>query len=283
MCLFLLLAHLVSFPTRPEQAAYQIPYRLTGTNHIVLRAKLNGSGPYNFIMDTGAPSLFVAEDVAKSLGIKPDAQRWGVVDRLEIEGGAVIEKIKGRVEGPFQLQTMNQLALIGVPIHGVIGYNVLARFRIAVDMTQPNLTWTRLNYHPPPPAVVTPADMKRLGQPVQNQKQLEAMAKMATAMFARKPQEVVPRGFLGVELGDATAGANIRSVLARSPAAEGGLIAGDVVTGVSTGGKELQSVRSGAALTALLNEISPDEMVKLAVNRAGFKTEVSIKVGKGGL
>jgi len=31
---------------------YQIPYRLSETKHVIVRAKINGKGPYNFIVDT---------------------------------------------------------------------------------------------------------------------------------------------------------------------------------------------------------------------------------------
>ena len=42
-----------------------VPYRLSKTQHVLVRAKINGKGPYNFIVDTGAPALFVSTGVAK--------------------------------------------------------------------------------------------------------------------------------------------------------------------------------------------------------------------------
>ena len=41
----------------PEQS-FRVPYRITDTKHVLVRVKLNGTGPYNFILDTGAPSVF---------------------------------------------------------------------------------------------------------------------------------------------------------------------------------------------------------------------------------
>jgi serine protease Do len=66
ICLVLALA-----PSRPPLASqipairdagrvYEVPFRLTPTKHILVRAKINGKGPYNFVLDTGAPDLFVA-------------------------------------------------------------------------------------------------------------------------------------------------------------------------------------------------------------------------------
>src|SRR5947209_2536504 len=37
---------------KAEQKTFRVPYRLTNTNHVLLRVKINGKGPYNFIVDT---------------------------------------------------------------------------------------------------------------------------------------------------------------------------------------------------------------------------------------
>src|SRR5438094_5995721 len=83
---------------------YQVPYRLTATNHVMVRVKINGSGPYHFILDTGAPALFVSTAVCRKLGVEPDQKGWGLFERFAIEGGVVLNKIQGRVEDPFQLE-----------------------------------------------------------------------------------------------------------------------------------------------------------------------------------
>jgi hypothetical protein len=45
---------------KAEAKTYQVPYRLTVPKHILVRAKINGKGPFNFLLDTGAPALFVS-------------------------------------------------------------------------------------------------------------------------------------------------------------------------------------------------------------------------------
>src|SRR5262249_38379383 len=134
-----------------ESRIYQVPYRLTATSHVVIRAKINGKGPFNFILDTGAPTLFVATAVARKVGVPADKQGWGTFDRLEIEGGIVLEKCQGRIEDPFQLEGMNGLGLAGVELHGVLGYTVLARYRLGFDFTKHKMTWQSLAFKPPPP------------------------------------------------------------------------------------------------------------------------------------
>src|SRR5947209_7035965 len=100
-------------PVLPNKAekTYRIPYRLAETQHILVRARINGKGPYTFIMDTGAPELFFAKDTAQKIGITADKNSEATLDKLEVEGGAVIEKLKARIADPSQLIVMNVLGL----------------------------------------------------------------------------------------------------------------------------------------------------------------------------
>src|SRR5438552_304020 len=84
-----------------------VSYRLTDTQHVLVRVKINGKGPFNFIVDTGAPILFVSTPVGKKLGLKADAKGFTILDKLEFEGGLTQTKVKCRVETPFQLEGMN--------------------------------------------------------------------------------------------------------------------------------------------------------------------------------
>src|SRR5213078_5123973 len=110
-------------------------------------------------------------------------------------GGIVIEKIKGRVDKLARLDAANQVGLIGVPVHGLIGYDVLARYRIELDLTKSKMIWTRLDYKPPPAS----GEGKKGGDPAE----LDALAgilKVAGALLGKTQADVKPRGFLGVEL-----------------------------------------------------------------------------------
>src|SRR5438552_12855260 len=113
---------------KAKTTVFQVPYRLTNTMHIMVRAKINGQGPFNFIVDTGAPMLVVATPIGKKLGLVPDKKGWTTLDRFEIEGGAVRPKMKCRVETPFQLEGMNGLGMAGMELHGMMGYTVLAHY-----------------------------------------------------------------------------------------------------------------------------------------------------------
>ena len=53
-------------PCDRQPADPVLAHRLKRGLHIVVRAKINGKGPFNFILDTGAPALFVATKVAEN-------------------------------------------------------------------------------------------------------------------------------------------------------------------------------------------------------------------------
>ena len=128
-----------------------VPFRLTDTHHTLVRVKINGKGPFNFIVDTGCPVFLIAEPVGKEAGLKVD-KGWAVLDKLELEGGLELNKVKARVETPFQITGMNRMGLAGVELHGLMGYTVLAKYKMQFDYTQKQMAWTPLAFEPPPPA-----------------------------------------------------------------------------------------------------------------------------------
>ena len=212
----------VSAPTEPPKE-WVVPYTLTGTKHVMVRVKLDGQGPYNFIIDTGAPSIFLAKRIAKTLKSKTDAEGWHNFNSFEMEGGLKPEKVRARVEDLFQLDGINSLGLAGQRIDGVIGYNLLAKYRITYDFTDDVLLWKPLDFTPPP--------IQRIGGGGQGSLEiLGPITKIMAGFLGISPTfEVEPRGFLGLEISETKDGVSIKQVLADSPAAKGKLQAGDLV------------------------------------------------------
>src|SRR5438270_4241066 len=106
-------------PPNKASRVYQIPYKLTDTEHVLVRIKINGKGPFNFIVDTGAPLLYVSVPVAKKIGLEADKKGAATIDRLEIEGGPAFTKFQCHVEPPFQLTGMNAMGMAGTELHGM--------------------------------------------------------------------------------------------------------------------------------------------------------------------
>src|SRR5436190_10132032 len=92
---------------KKKAEVYHVPYRLSDVKHVVVRVKVNGKGPFNFIVDTGAPAVYVGTEVAKKLGLQTEEDgKWDTLETLEIEGGPKLTKFKARIEDPFQLTGM---------------------------------------------------------------------------------------------------------------------------------------------------------------------------------
>ncbi len=259
-------------PAPKKLVTHQVPYRLTDTLHLMVRAKINGKGPFNFILDTGAPALFVATDVAKQLGISGDKNNWGVLDRFEIEGGIVIPNAKARIETPFQLEGMNGIGLAGATLHGIIGYTVLARYRMEIDFTRDKLAWTELDFDPPPPV-----GLGGKGGAMGGLDALGGIMKFLGGMMGAKAEPTIKyRGFLGAELADSNEGIEVQNVLVDGPAERAGLKRGDVI--MEFQGK---AVNNGAALYRGAISVPPGQKVRIVVNRNGNRHELSTELGEG--
>jgi serine protease DegQ len=256
---------------KTEGKTFLVPYKLTEVKHVLIRAKINGKGPFNFILDTGAPALFVSTALAKKLGVEPDDKGWGTFDKFEIEGGVSIPKAKGRIEDPFQLDGMNSLGLIGVELHGMIGYNILARYKLEFDFTKDKMGWTELDFVP-----VEPKGLGGKGGSA-DMDAMAGMVKLVTAFLGKKtPPEPIGRGFLGVEWKDDKDAVEVKAVLADSPAAKAGVKAGDRISKVK--GKSVSSIEEMRKAAA---ELKAGDALTLTVERAGKTEEITVKAGEG--
>jgi hypothetical protein len=280
--------------------SFRVPYRLTDTNHFLVRVRLNGKGPFNFLVDSGAPALYVATETAAKIGLKtPKGEFWAQLDRLDFEGGARLLNVKARVEDPFQLVGMNALGLPGSSIDGILGFTILARFRLEIDPTRDRMTWTRLAFEPPDPPVPRAADGGAGQPPVELQAMtiLGPLAKGLAFLIGKQPEEERhPRGFLGLEwsAGDGAdrAGGSgprpralrVRRVLEGSPAARAGLRPGDEILRI-----EGKPASDPAAARSALASIRPGDEVELVIRRPdkkdpakpGRKRTINITAGEG--
>jgi hypothetical protein len=251
---------------------YRVPYRVTDTLHVLVRAKVNGKGPFNFIIDTGAPALFVADAVGKKLGLAKDKKGWAVLDRFELEGGAAQEKVKARVETPFQLEGMNALGLAGAELHGVIGYTVLAQYRMEFDFTKDRMTWTRLDFEPPPLVPIGKGGGGAGGLEL-----VGSLMKLAGFLLGGRPApETAPRGFLGLDAADADGWVRVASVLDKGPAAAAGLKTGDYIVRF-----QRKTVKRTATLQRLAARVTAGEQVRLTVLRGDDIHEIAFRAGEG--
>ena len=263
--------------------SYQVPYRVTNTNHFLVRVRINGKGPFNFLVDTGAPALYIATETARKIGLEPAQDEfWTPVDRLDFEGGARLTDIKARVEDPFQLVGMNALGLPGASIDGILGFTVLARFRLELDPTRDRMTWTRLDFEPaePPGAAAGRPATRPAGRGPGDEPARPPGQGPRAATGGKQPEDQLhPRGFLGLELAEATAGeVRVAGVLADSPAARAGVRAGDRLVRVLD--REVTSIKAAREAVAA---VRPDDRVTAGrpPRRRGRGTELTLTLTAG--
>jgi hypothetical protein len=257
-------------PARPPAEKVEVPYRLTDTKHLMVRVKINGKGPFNFIIDTGAPAVFLTKAVAKKAKAEAGEKDLAAFDSFELEGGLKIEKARGRIEDLVQIDGMNSMGLAGVELHGVIGYNVLAKYRIEYDLTTDRLVFEPLAFDPPP---LLPLGGKG-GTDIQS---MGPLVKMMAAMLGIKPNfDVVPRGFTGIEFEEKDDKVFVKAVLPGSPAEKAGLKADDVITSVKT-----DSIGSGKELHTALAKAGVGTKWRFYVTRGGKEKEIVVELGKG--
>ena len=249
-----------------------VPYRLTAPKHVLIRAKINGKGPFNFILDTGAPAVFITTKVAEKVGVKADPKGWGAFERFEIEGGLVVANARGRVEDLFQLEGMNGLGLAGAEVHGVIGYNVIARYRIEFDFTKDKLAWTPLDFEPKGPTGLggkggAGAGLEAIGQ---------IMKMLGGAMGKKATPDVVLRGVIGIDVSDKDEVVTVRLVLPGLPAALAGVKPGDKVKKIQ--GRTVLNVED---VERFARRAKAGDEVTLTVERGGETLVLTFKAAEG--
>lgn len=137
-----------------------VPFELLN-GHIFLNVMLDGKGPFSFICDTGGQNILTPE-VAKALGleVKGALQGRGVGEKSADVGFAKIQTLGvGGVTLADQLFAVFDLGEIrrvsGVPLDGLVGYEVFKRFVVRVDYEASRLTLTVPSAYPPGGAGVT--------------------------------------------------------------------------------------------------------------------------------
>lgn len=259
--------------------SYKVPYRLTLTNHYLVRVRINGKGPFNFLVDTGAPALYIGTEAAKTIGLAPPPKGdyWTPVERLDLEGGATLKTIKARVEDPFQLEGMNALGLPGARIDGILGFTILARFRMEFDPTNDRMTWTRLDYEPPDPFV--PRNVENMKPPAEMQmmSMLGPAMKFASLLIGKQPEDILQsQGLLGLELSAAGPVVRVADVWKDSPAAKAGVKPGDELIGLA--GRSITTLKIAHEAIALTR---PGDKVKLTVKRGGEEIDLTLTAAEG--
>ncbi len=196
----------------------KVPFEMLTTQHMVVKVKLNGKGPYRLIFDTGAPITLINNRLAKAAGVipknfkKPLFAPFGSVGQFNIKsfelGGVKTENIPTVV---MDHPTVELISKVMGPIDGIVGFSFFGRYRMSIDYQAKEMTFVPNGYEPP-----------------------DIMDKMLKTMLNQNgdKKEVVlsPSAILGFTIApkkDRFPGVTINRVYPNSSADKAGLQAGD--------------------------------------------------------
>ena len=145
-------------------ADIEIPFEFLH-NQIVLGTKVNGNGPYNFVLDTGTYASTIDLGLARRLQIPLASTRsesrgagsgrvfgrTAVVERLAV-GGLEVGQLP-----VVALDLSRVSAQLGRPLHGVLGNNFLASRITQIDYFRRRIRFLAESHRPP--ARQLPADL----------------------------------------------------------------------------------------------------------------------------
>ena len=122
----------------------RVKFRLAGGAQplILLPVEVNGEGPFEFILDTGAGTSLLSSDLGQKLGVKVIGSKEG-----QSAGGAVsvsLAKVDSLAVGSVKLDDVDVGLVdlshigktVGAKIDGDLGYNFLRHFRVTLDYRQ---------------------------------------------------------------------------------------------------------------------------------------------------
>ncbi len=238
-----------------------VPFELLASNHMVVRAKINGKGPYRLVFDLGAPITLLGNKAAEGSGVvKPDAPKSflfamrgeGKVDTLDV-GDLTAKDLPVVV---FDHPVLKALAgFLGRPLDGIIGFTFFARYKTTIDYQAKLMTFEPVDY-----------EVRDLMKDLPN--------RLANPQGA-KEIVLTPLGLWGLTLdkpkGEHPVGVMIAAVAPESPAASCGLKPGDVLTTLD--GRWTTSIPDAFAATST---IAPGQAVEAVVLRDG--KELTVKV-----
>ncbi len=265
-----------------SQESYRIPYILSDTQHLVVRAKVNSKGPFHFVIDSGAPDMFLSTEAAKACGVTPDKFGQGKVKNLEIEGGLTLAAVGCVVNSPFQLTTMNRIGVAGTKLDGVLGYRILSKFKIDIDLNKRYLTWTKSAYKPGPPARLSELLGGRAAPSEKDVNDMASLASFAASLVGDKPiSKKVIRGYIGIQVKEANHLIVITSTTPKSPAAMSGINRGDIISGIRVGDGDREDVATYADVLKRMENVQNGDNVLFYLQRGNQPKKIWVTASKG--
>jgi membrane-associated protease RseP (regulator of RpoE activity) len=198
-----------------------VPFELLPSNHMVVRLKVNGKGPYSLIFDLGAPVTLLSNRAAEASGvIKGDAPR-SFLFAMRGEGKATTVELGDlKAENvPVIVLDHPAVKILGStfdrPLDGIVGYTFFARYKTTIDYQARQMTFTPVDF--------------------QVRDLMKELPDRLMGPRVAQHRVLAPAGVWGMVVSasgndPSSQGVTIKSVLSGSAAAAAGLQVGDILT-----------------------------------------------------
>ncbi|HWE35171.1 MAG TPA: PDZ domain-containing protein [Isosphaeraceae bacterium] len=265
-----LLALALVAPSKPQEPAPKakdegvtVPFETLPSNHIVLKVKLNGKGPFEMIFDVGAPVTLLGNKAAEAGGVvdakTPKLFLFGMRGEAEVKSLQVGD-LKAK-DLPVMVLDHPLLGALGKmldrPIDGLIGYTFFARYKTTIDYQAHTIRF-----------VPVKNEVRDLAK--------DLAERITNPSKAPRRRVLAPAGLWGLvvaPLADGPAsGVLVKAVLDGSPAAAAGLQAGDILTTLD--GRWTTTVADTFAAAAA---VEPGRVVEVVVLREGKEKTLNVK------
>ena len=132
-----------------DSAAGEVSFELAGPNGTALMVpvRINGQGPYDFVLDTGATVTCVDARLANELALPEVRGVIGTGAGIGGQGQLRLVQLDSLHVGTVSAHDMEACVVdlqnlegLGLEVHGLVGLNMLREFRVTLDFTRNILT-----------------------------------------------------------------------------------------------------------------------------------------------
>ena|GEM_PF-202641 len=253
-------------PKAEEKKPAVVPFELLASNHMVVRARVNGAGPFRLIFDLGAPITLLSPKASELSGVIKKGSA-----RPMLFGARGEERVRSLKVGELTATdlpvvvmdhpTLRVLGgLLGRPLDGIIGFTFFARYKTTIDYAAREMTFEPVEFELP--------DLLK-----------DLPARLAGPKVARR-LVLAPGALFGLAVAEAAdnpgAGVSVSAVAPGSPAEAAGLKPGDLLTTLD--GRWTTSVTDAYAAAATL---APGHPVEAVVVRDGKERSLTVTPVEG--